>query len=148
MNKAETFYLGRKLMDKHCLFDWKLEFDNALSRFGYCSFKKGKISLSRKLIKLNTEKEIKDVILHEIAHALVGSGNGHNRIWRRKALEIGCDGNRCYDDKIVTPPKKFIGTCPECNRVILRNKRNRISCGVCSRGSWNPQYLFHWKLNN
>ena len=33
---------------------------------------------------------IRDTILHEIAHALVGPCHGHDAVWRQKAREIGC----------------------------------------------------------
>ena len=37
------------------------------------------------------DEEVKNTLLHEIAHALVGPGHRHNRVWRQKAREIGCD---------------------------------------------------------
>ena len=33
--------------------------------------------------------------MHEIAHALVRKGHGHDAVWKAKALSIGCDGQRC-----------------------------------------------------
>ena len=140
--------LAEELMVEHKLpIVWTLKFNNAIRAFGRCSFKKFEIGLSRKLVELNNEKEVKDTILHEIAHALVGPRNGHNYIWRIKAIEIGCNGERTYKDNVVTPPKKFIGTCPECKREIFRSRRTRISCGKCSK-TFDTKYLFNWKLNN
>ena len=34
-------------------------------------------------------EEIRNTILHEIAHALVGNENVHNLVWKKKALELG-----------------------------------------------------------
>jgi hypothetical protein len=33
---------------------------------------------------------VKNSILHELAHVLVGKGHGHDEIWFRKALDLGC----------------------------------------------------------
>ena len=49
---------------------WRFTFDNAVRRFGVCRYHNGTISLSRVLVKLNTDAEVRATILHEIAHAL------------------------------------------------------------------------------
>ena len=39
---------------------------------------------------------IKNTILHEIAHAIVGYGvSAHGSEWKRMAMSIGCNGQRC-----------------------------------------------------
>jgi hypothetical protein len=40
-------------------------------------------------IDLLSQARITDLILHEIAHALVGPSHGHDVTWKAKALEIG-----------------------------------------------------------
>jgi len=125
---------------------WNFYFDNARSRVGFCSHRKKIISLSREYIPQLERSEVKDTILHEIAHALVGSGNGHNHIWKQKAIDIGCNGKRLYlGDACVIP--KYKGTCPRCERAIFRNKRTNISCSKCDR-RYNPDLLFTWEINN
>ena len=42
------------------------------------------------------DAEIEDTLLHEIAHALVGRRHHHDAVWRAKAREIGCTGQRCH----------------------------------------------------
>lgn len=152
LNEAST--LARNLMDAHGLHDWSLVFDRARTRFGLCVYGPKRIQLSRHLVKLNDEAQVRDTILHEIAHALVPRGAGHGPVWRRKAREIGCDAKRCYDTKeVVTPPGKYTATCPNCARVIKRfkrrRKRRRVACGECCRkhngGRFDKQYLLVFK---
>lgn len=50
-----------------------------------------KITMSPILVNYSKRK-IKNVILHEIAHVLVGSENDHNSVWRKKCIEIGGNG--------------------------------------------------------
>ena len=45
--------------------------------------------LSKVFIEANEESEVKDLILHEIAHALVGCQHGHDHVWKAKCVEIG-----------------------------------------------------------
>lgn len=135
---AEAKRLALELMAKHDLISkgWRFEFDNAKRRFGCCNYNTKTISLSKELVSLNEVARVKNTILHEIAHALVGRGHGHDSVWKRKALEIGCDGNRCYSSETTNIVKgKFVATCPKCNHVHHKHRRpkKKTSCGVCSR---------------
>lgn len=64
----------------------------AWQRAGLCDHDDRMIILSYKLMA-NWEMEFcEQTILHEIAHALVGPGHGHDAVWMAKALEIGHSG--------------------------------------------------------
>jgi predicted SprT family Zn-dependent metalloprotease len=104
------------------------------------------ITLSRKFTLLNSEPEVRNTILHEIAHALVGPNHGHDRVWKAKAKELGCNGSRCCDWSVVAPSTKWIAECPACRRVVKRHRRRIASCGPCSGDSFNPRYRLHWKI--
>ena len=83
---------------------WEFKFNKRLTSFGVCKHNKKIIELSMPLTEASNHAKVTDTILHEIAHALVGSEHNHDEIWRRKALEIGCDGERCggNDNMLVT----------------------------------------------
>jgi predicted SprT family Zn-dependent metalloprotease len=134
--------LAASLLQEHGLHHWKFRWDHARTRFGCCHYSSQVISLSKKLTALRSDKEIRNTLLHEIAHALVGYENHHNRIWRNKAIEIGCDGKRCSNDVQIAP--RFVGTCPSCGTEVLRHRRKEISCSKCDR-NFNPRFLFRWK---
>jgi predicted SprT family Zn-dependent metalloprotease len=142
LNRAAR--LAHSLMSKHGLLPhWKFEFDRAIQRFGQCNWRKKKISLSAKLVLLNDEAEVRDTILHEIAHALAPAGSNHGPKWKKIAQAIGCTGQRCYDHEVAAPPAKFTGTCPTCRRTIYRHRRSRVSCAHCDR-RFNPKHVFVW----
>ena len=87
------------------------------------------IKLSRHLVALNSETEIRQTMLHEIAHALVGAGHGHDAVWRRKAIEIGCDGKRL--NKTAEMPKgRYQTTCCGKTRSVHR-KGKRFYDYIC-----------------
>lgn len=146
MTSDAVIAMAYELMEKHEIDTiWNFKFDNAKRRVGFCSYRYKTISLSRHFVPLLKEHEIRDTILHEIAHALVGKRNGHNNVWKAKALEIGCNGQRLYCGEAKVKPK-YKGVCPECGRIIYRHKRKRISCGKCSK-VFNPKHEFVWSLN-
>ena len=144
MDLLKARELAHNLMKQHGLELWNFEFNNAKRRFGICRHSLRRIGLSRNLVLLNTKKRVTNTILHEIAHALVGPRNGHNWVWREKAIEIGCDGKRCYttqDTKIVK--RTLIAKCHNCGkeygRFRITNKKH--SCSTCSGSTFNEEYL-------
>jgi predicted SprT family Zn-dependent metalloprotease len=135
---------AKLLMAAHGLIDkgWRFEWDNAARRFGQCRYGSKTISMSRQLTKQRTPEAIRNTMLHEIAHALVGPGHGHNAVWRAKAISIGCDGNRCSSDNVEVN-YKYAAKCPNGHIAgkYLRKPRTvtRKSCGKCS-STYNPKY--------
>lgn len=113
---------ARNLMAQHGLgFFWRFEFDNALSRFGCCRFRDKVITLSRHLVPLNTRAEVRDKILHEIAHALAGYAAGHGPNWKLICLRIGARPERCH--AAAAPPERWGILCTDCDQIIDRRHR-------------------------
>jgi len=151
MKLNEARDLAIQLMTKHGIIEqgWRFEFDNAKRRFGCCKYRSKRITLSVHLTELNLIEKVKDTILHEIAHALCPR-QGHNHIWRSKALEIGCNGNRCYSsDEVETVKGTYTATCCNCDKTFNRFRKPKYdqSCGKCSGGRYNPQYKLVWVKN-
>jgi predicted SprT family Zn-dependent metalloprotease len=147
MTQADAKRLALELMKAHGLRGWSFAFDRAVTRFGSCNERRRRITLSAKLTELNDAAAVRDTILHEIAHALVGIRAGHGPKWRKTALAIGCNGQRCYGDEVRAPAAKFIGTCPTCGYKLHRLRRRRVSCGKCDR-RFNPGHLIAWKATS
>jgi predicted SprT family Zn-dependent metalloprotease len=123
--------------------DWSFQFDRSKVRFGKCNYGRREISLSQFLVALNDEADVKETILHEIAHALAPPRAGHGPAWRAIATSIGCNARRCYGEEVVQPSPKYKGTCPGCRRVIYRHRRTVVACGKCSP-VFDRRYLFAW----
>lgn len=137
-------------MDEHGLEDWTLELSRAVNQFGLCSYGSKKISLSAPLATLNGVADVRDVILHEVAHAKAGFKAGHGPEWKSIALSIGCNASRTHS--AVTPPDKFRGTCLNCGNTMTRNRRSkRTACAECcnahNNGLWSDLYLIVWTEN-
>ena len=96
LNDAEALTL--RTMRKHGLTEktgWRFRFDQAFQRLGcvrgWKRVRGGTIQLSRDRVLMMKREYVLEVILHEIAHALVGLHHGHNDVWRAKALELGAN---------------------------------------------------------
>ena len=122
--------LAKTKIKQFALNNWKIGFDHAQRRAGVCYYDKKLISFSTNFLRKADDKEVLDTLLHEIAHAIVGPGNGHNFIWKKKAIEIGCSG-KIYQNFEFSKPK-WIKFCSKgCwEQRCFRKKRNLI-CKFC-----------------
>jgi predicted SprT family Zn-dependent metalloprotease len=124
--------LALALMLHHGLREWKFRYDASTRRFGVCRHGRKVIGLSRRLVELNGEPEVRNTILHEIAHALCPATEGHGHAWKLKAMEVGARPERCYQHKDVrAPQRKFKGSCPSCSLTVSRDRRTRCECRRC-----------------
>jgi predicted SprT family Zn-dependent metalloprotease len=128
--------MARLLMRQHGLTDWTFRFDHARRRFGSCRPRERVITLSKYLTFLNGDAEVRDTILHEIAHALA-PGDGHGRKWQATCVRIGAKPSRCYtDDEVTSPPRRpaayQIG-CGKCGWWADRHRltRRKLVCRAC-----------------
>ena len=142
LNEAAS--MGRRLLDTHGLHDWSLVFDRARRRAGICRAARREIGLSAPLTALHPEDEVRDTILHEIAHALVGPRHGHDEVWRAMAVRIGCSGQRCSSEDAPTIDGDWVGTCPAGHRVTRHRRPERpAACRTCSP-RFDVAHLLTW----
>jgi hypothetical protein len=138
--------LAADLMREHELYGWSLTFDQARNRAGECRRRIKQISLSEPLLTMWTPEQVRDTILHEIAHALAPPRSGHGIEWKRVCVAIGADPTRTWDpSQNESLPKRWIGTCPS-GHEIYRDRRPRkpVSCTQCSP-VFDANYLITWK---
>lgn len=153
MDIVQAEKLALKLMREHDLVSWNFRFDRAKVRFGCCNYTHKIISLSRHLTQLNTSEIVRNTILHEIAHALVGNSHGHGKAWREKALEIGADPTRCYHaDEVVLPKRNYTVRCVHCKREHQAiKKRWGTACGDCctqyNGGRYSREFRLEYEKN-
>lgn len=122
---------------------WTFKFDNAKRRFGRCSSSKKEISLSRYLTALNDEAQVRDTILHEVAHALAGHAAGHGPAWKRWCLTVGANPSRCYDTaEVEAVAARYEATCETCGKVWRRHRAPKHvgACTACCRALGNGKF--------
>ena len=78
---------------------WRFVWDKSIRRYGQCRYNKKEIGISKKLTQINEISESEDTVLHELAHALVGRGHGHNAVWKKMCVKVGAKPERCYKEE-------------------------------------------------
>ncbi|AFQ97386.1 SprT-like protein [Mycobacterium phage Rebeuca] len=131
MTITQARELTQDLLHEHGLKGWTVRFDNAKRRAGQCSYSTRTISLSRHLLALRSFEDSHNTITHEIAHALVGPGHGHNLVWVRKHRELGGDGKRCFESEGIDPTAPWVGTCSHGKQFARYRQPKRLEGWRC-----------------
>lgn len=120
---------------------WTITYDHSRARAGMCDGSAKVLSFSRHLIASGSPGDMRDTLLHEIAHALAGSQHGHDLTWRTIALEIGCSGERCHHMELVAP--KWLFRCSAGCWQVSRHRRRRMrgSKDRCKRCQAACEYI-------
>ena len=145
MDILQARILANHLMEHHELKSkgWRFAFDDSLKHFGCCNYTKKVIFLSKPMVLTITEEKTKDTILHEIAHAIVGHEHHHDEVWKKFAISIGCNGERCGNlekesisetrlEKFNKLKYKYTYTCPSCTNIAYSKDLYRNA--VCKNG--------------
>jgi predicted SprT family Zn-dependent metalloprotease len=114
------------LLRRYGLLDegWKFEFHSKQRAMGTCKFSTKTICFSKHFIMSDPE-QVTDTLLHEIAHALVGEGHGHDEHWQRMAAYIGARPKSCTTEYTNTAKKNFRIKCEKCGWSITRFRLKR-----------------------
>jgi len=148
MDLAAAQQLALDLMSKHGLIDddWRFAWTNAKCQIGCAQIQRKRnlntghvekiktIKLSRHLVLLNDDAEVRDTILHEIAHAIAGLEHGHDEIWKTVCCHIGATPMRLAGAEVKVPAARFAIVCSGCHSILGRRYR-RIDAGRLKRTS-------------
>ena len=132
MNTEKAFALAQKMVNDHGLAGWRIVRRNYKSTGGVTYFGTKTIGLSATLAEKWTETQLRQIVLHEIAHALVGGDHGHDKVWSAKARSIGYTGGRTHD--LPTVERRWIVSCPNHGELGRRHNRARSTryCAKCT----------------
>jgi len=110
--------LAQRLIDHWLDAKWRFQWDRAKTRLGLCDFHKKTIQLSLPRTEFQSEAQIRDTLLHEIAHALAGPKAGHGPRWQHIARELGATPDRCAD---LSKDQAQLGA-----RYVLKDQQGNI----------------------
>jgi hypothetical protein len=146
---ADVTVFALNTMLEHGLIEngWFFSFDRAKKRLGACHHDRKMITMSRHLTVGQTYEQIKNTVLHEIAHALVGPKHGHDAVWKTKAIEIGCDGERCGQANEGVA-YRWVGRCWDCDYSVgFHRAPGRVHlCPRCTKnhGGNGFDFILEW----
>lgn len=120
------------LLQQHGLAGWRFVWNRRKTCMGLCRYERQTIELSAYFVARNGVEDIRDTLLHEIAHALVGEGHGHDSVWEAKCRELGAIPRRCGQANM--PAGAWQATCPGCTTRFSRHRRparGKYYCKPC-----------------
>lgn len=147
MELASARDLADQLLEQHGLTGWRVVIDRAKTRAGVCRFGSREIGLSGPLTLLHSATEVRDTILHEIAHAVVGPLHKHDAVWRAQAARLGCSTRARLPRDAPQVAAPWVGSCPAGHTVQRHRRPERpSSCPQCS-GRFDSEHLFRWQFH-
>ena len=121
MDRKYAPKLARLLMRMHGLVGWRFEIvEHAESAYGLCDIPARKILLLEKFVIHSLTPQFVEVMLHEIAHALVGIEHDHDSTWKQKCKELGIRPLARTDCCI---PERYQAFCPKCGEFFTRTRK-------------------------
>lgn len=135
MNRQECIDFANENLKKWGLIElgWSFSFIKRKRTLGLCSYSKKKIFLSIHHMN-SSDDEVKDTILHEIAHALSFTHDkerGHKYHWKKWCRTIGAKPDRCGTSSGMT--YKYQIYCPHCRKAIAQCHRKFRSSKICRK---------------
>ena len=89
----DMFAACRKLVPR--LKGWRLTASTMYKNGGITWYDTKRIHIARRLLRVFSTKEIIDVVLHELAHAILPRGAGHGPKWVQLHRRLGGTGSSC-----------------------------------------------------
>ena len=158
----EVHNMVNDLCNKHMgSISYNVEFSNRFTNYlGKCIYdhRKNHCTLRfstrvfNSLYKENNVEQIKDTVLHEIAHAQVnrkyGRGHNHDWVWQQVAKSLGCSARVT---STIKSEYKYIYECPCCHNTWKVNRKysKGVHCSKCYKkyGTTREHELVILKVN-
>ena len=135
---------GRLMGESLNLGKWAFGFDSGKRRAGQCDHTNRRITLSRHMSNLHSVDQSRQVMFHEIAHALAGVKHGHDAQWLRIATDLGYRNEKISARLVDQEHARWLGTCPNGHEYFRYKKPTRTaSCAKCSK-KFDPAFLIRW----
>lgn len=150
--------IATDMLINHNLGDWKFIWNNRTSNktWGICKYKPKEIHLNKKYALVETEENVIDTIIHEVAHALT-KGDEHGELWKAKCRELGCRDEQFKNLEKDSMEKlaRYKGVCPTCGHVIYSSRKTGIIHIECSNGEYRKtgktdymKHKYEWFKND
>jgi predicted SprT family Zn-dependent metalloprotease len=145
----EVISLAEHLIEVHLAdkkWQWTFFFDHAVRRVGACHHDTKRISLSRHYVDIADIDDVKQTLLHEVAHAMVGKRHNHSQQWLDTARSIGYTGWIRHEGASPTHLARWRGTCPNGHEVLrFRRPRNFVASCIECYPRYDERYLITWE---
>lgn len=106
---------------------WRFGWSSSVRSVGWCDYKTRTIKISKNFFTVFKNREdVKDIVLHELAHAKAGYLAGHGPAWKNVCKELGANPERLVDVKLFDMDRltaRYKARCAVCGTVYVRNHK-------------------------
>lgn len=141
LTDIQTFAEAKLL--EHNLTDWHFKFGKSKRALGMCKRSTKVIEFSKHWIEVLEDAEIKDTILHEIAHALTPEDKGHGDAWKATCRRIGARPERVHRGDVRPDPAYVAVVDGKIAQIYYRKPSQRIINEFASGKRWFSGYKGH-----
>lgn len=107
------------LLKSQGLEGWTVKINGRLTRtLGRCSHTRKTIELSRSHVEVDKQEIVIDTIRHEVAHAVVGPGHGHDNVWKAAASKLGATPTATTKGTDRLAKAKWVCVIKDTNEVV------------------------------
>lgn len=100
--------------------NWEVKVSKRLRTcYAVCDHDKKEIRFSHNYVVSADESSLVETMLHEMAHASCGCGEGHNKVWKQVYIAMGGNGSIHGKDM----PFKWSYDCVSCGNIARRSNR-------------------------
>lgn len=114
-SKEQFSELVEDYMRNSHLFDkgWVYKFNYLKRKLGLCYHNRKVLEFSLPFVEVNTLDLMKNTIIHEVSHALVGPYHKHNHVWKSQCRDLGLMNPTavCVDPRLNSPVGPYQFTC-------------------------------------
>ena len=120
--------LARELLSAYGLTGWSFRLNRSKVNLGLCRYGPRTVELSSYFVEHNPEEVVRDTLLHEVAHALVGPGHGHDAAWQEMCLRVGAKPERLSFEAEM-PSGRWQAVCGNCGMRHHKHRRPKRMAG-------------------
>ena len=134
-----------ELLGLHNLQDWSVSINGSRSALAFTDHIDKDISISKFFVYMSSKKQFDGVVLHEIAHALLGPGFGHGDEFLELCKKISPDDDyaKAWVDIGI---RRYFFECPRCSYSGYHNSKSDKACPECY-GKTGDTIVFNRKVN-
>lgn len=149
MTFTEVRDLGYEYLMLHGLTElgWRFGFNDHKRTLGMCYYRKKRIEVSQTLVRSKNMEQIRETILHEIAHALVGPGKGHGPEWKAMVVKVGAQPKACAESGLIPQSERGAIARAECSCGVphfrYRKPRNPARQVYCTKAGIKAGFLVY-----
>lgn len=130
-----------ELMGSNNLEGWRINFDTRRAVIAEVFHREKVLSYSKYFVAIADKEQFDGVTLHEITHALLGPGMGHDKEFVELCTKISPNDHYarlCVD----IPLRKYILSCPECGYSGSHQSDEPKNCVQC----WNNNKIVKFNV--